>query len=400
MEVYVVDGKGIDYTKYLISEIKKLNPKVDIRATWVDVNHEAKDIKVYSSIELGKLRIPDGYFSNVLEEHILVPIMEYRRNKEKNPEEEYKNEDFLNFEISEKQAIDFAIDVQRVNSVAIILLGYDKERQTAKIKSSGSLDYLQFPYGNFGYGIDKNGYVGKLVNKRKEFFAVESTELSIDKKESEKHFEFIEKNVCFYYDVSLEEQLAYAGAPYDVIAKKFNFIAPHVAKATYEQQQVKVKDVELAKDITQEEPKIVEPTIDSTQEEPRIVEPTIDSTEEEPKSDDKADNKRLKIIKREETKDGLNHAKNRAAFIAGFCILGSLAANVLIGEDLNQQIQEKLSTLTSWNGLDHLIQGTNPVANFLSVGAAAFIARYGLKNKKLNDLENYIDENPKSMGGM
>ena len=386
MEVYVVDGKGIDYTKYLISEIKKLNPNVDIRATWIDVNHDAKNIMVRSSIELGNLRMPDGYFSNVLEENILVPIKEYRRNKEKNPEEEYKNEDFLNFEISEKQAIDFAIDVQRVNSVAIILLGYDKERQTAKIKSSGSLNYLQVPYGNFGYGIDKNGYVGKLVNKRKEFFAVESTELSIDKNERETHFEFIEKNVCFYYDVSLEEQLAYAGAPYDVIAKKFNFIAPHFAKATYEQQQVKVKDFELAKDITQEEP--------------QIVEPTIDSTEEEPKSDDKVDNKKLKIIKREETKDGLNHAKNRAAFIAGFCILGSLAANVLIGEDLNQQIQEKLSTLTSWNGLDHLIQGTNPVANFLSVGAAAFIARYGLKNKKLNDLENYIDENPKSMGGM
>ena len=368
METYVVTNNDIFYIKDFVDELKRLNPMANICVYWIDKYERANDIRISCSEPLEKLNLPQGNFSNIFKDKIIISLEEYNNENNNTAKEELKFE-FLNFFMSRSDIIKFAHHLQELNPDAVIRYSYDQEKYCGKIESSKSFDYLNFPLNKENnYGVDVNGYVGLLQDKRKTYVSY-----NIPKKIGY-GYEFVEETIQYFPDVSYEEQLRFSKVAEDKITWKFDFIELNFSDTTMAQEPLEEKKKEVLVKHEDTEPK-----------EKLIVELNL--------------GRRFKVYarfyERMDIKDELKHAKNRAGFIAGLCILGSVASHILIDEDLNNQIQERLSSLTSWKGLEQLIKGTNPVANFLSIGAAVFIAKYGLKSRKLKNMESDTKDNTK-----
>ena len=118
------------------------------------------------------------------------------------------------------------------------------------------------------------------------------------------------------------------------------------------------------------------------------------------------ENRKYEILKRERAVSEAERSRNRATMFAGLCILGTLAAGLLTGNDINQLVQDELNILKgSWESLGNYFKNLGPLADALGLCAIAFGGKIGIFERKLRnarlDLEDYMSslEETNELGG-
>lgn len=118
------------------------------------------------------------------------------------------------------------------------------------------------------------------------------------------------------------------------------------------------------------------------------------------------ENRKFKILQMETVMNDAQKAKNKAAVMAGLCILGaSYAAVYFNGQDINTIIQHELNSIYSWQALGQYLQDLGPLTTLLSASAGGFIVNYFNNSKKLKQAQNeFINfnaslENTQNLGG-
>lgn len=109
--------------------------------------------------------------------------------------------------------------------------------------------------------------------------------------------------------------------------------------------------------------------------------------------------RKFTILQKERAMTDAQKAKNRAAIMAGVCILGAATATHFNGQDIHLVLQHELNALYSWDTLGQYIRDLGPLTTLLSIGAGGFIVKYFKNAKKLNhatdefiDFDNVIHE--------
>lgn len=95
------------------------------------------------------------------------------------------------------------------------------------------------------------------------------------------------------------------------------------------------------------------------------------------------ENRKFKILQMETVMNDAQKAKNKAAIMAGLCILGASVAVYFNGQDMNTIIQHELNSIYSWQALGQYIQDLGPLTTLLSASAGSFIVKYFNNSKKL-----------------
>lgn len=155
---YKVTKAGFEYFSGLMSELKKLNPDVDIKGVEIDRKNGGKSFEIITLQPIDGLKQPQGYFGNALGRTIIPETLEeYNLN--------FKG-DFLHFNVSEKLFNEFSEQLSKLNPEASISYNYDKEQKVGTITSSIAFDEINFPEGYYGgLGINEVGNVGYLNDR-------------------------------------------------------------------------------------------------------------------------------------------------------------------------------------------------------------------------------------------
>lgn len=368
---YKVTGKGVDYVKGFISEVKRLNPNVNISAKWVFRNYRQEQLTIISSSPLEQLTLPEGYYGNALGRIMFAePAAEFKENMDG---------DFLNFNISESYLVGFVNDLREINPNVEIGYGYDKEKGIGKIDSSIPLEKLNFPNGyHGGIGIDKDGYVGFLKDRVIDY----KINYELDGMDSSK--QFIEVTQRYFGNVSYEQQKKKENVGID----EFGQIN---RGGSVSDGQVVTEDVP-----TFEPPKETNVVVNSQ---------PIKMTPEEELAKVVRENRKFIILQRERAMSDAQKAKNRSAIMAGLCILGAAVAVYFNGQDINTVLQHELNSIYSWQALGQYLQDLGPLTTLLSAGAGGFIAKSFKDSRKFKQVQNeFIDfnaslENTQTLGG-
>lgn len=98
------------------------------------------------------------------------------------------------------------------------------------------------------------------------------------------------------------------------------------------------------------------------------------------------------ILKRERQMNDAKRAKNKAAIMAGICILGASVAFYFNNQDLSAVISHELNAIYSWEALGQYLNDLGPLTTLLSVGAAGFISKYLKNSKKLKQAQNDFED--------
>ena len=372
---YKVTGAGIDYTKGFVSEVKRLNPNVNISAKWIVRNYTQEQLTIISSTPLEQLTLPGGYYGNALGRIIFAePVAEFKENT---------NENFLNFNISEFHMVGFVNDLREVNPNVEIGYGYDKEKGIGKINSSIPLEKLNFPNGyHGGIGIDKDGYVGFLKDRVIDY----KINYELDGMDLSKHF--IEVTQRYFGNVSYEQQKDKE----DIRVDEFDQI--NIEKNISNSQVV------TAEVPTFEPPKETKQEV-NTQENTQMT----NETPQQELARMEREKRKFTILQRERAMSEEKKAKNKAGIMAGLCILGAGVAAYFNQQDVHQVIQNELNSIYSWKALGQYIQDLGPLTTMLAAGAGAFIAKYFKHSKKYKQAQNeFVDfnaslENTQTLGG-
>lgn len=89
-----------------------------------------------------------------------------------------------------------------------------------------------------------------------------------------------------------------------------------------------------------------------------------------------------RVVKLNRQLDPVTIAKNRAAIMAGICILGAAVNIHFNGADINTVVQHEIEALQSWEALGQYLQDLGPLNTILIAGSAGFFNRY-LKERRL-----------------
>lgn len=117
------------------------------------------------------------------------------------------------------------------------------------------------------------------------------------------------------------------------------------------------------------------------------------------------ENRKFTILQRERAMNDAQKAKNKAALMAGLCILGVVATTHYNLQDMSMVIQQELNAMYSWDALKEYIKDIGPLTTLLTGAAIKFTSKYLKHSKKLNQLHNeFIDfnaslENNNNLGG-
>lgn len=353
---YKVSGGGLDYAKGLISEIKRLNPNVQIDGQWIDRNYRHEQITIISSIPLEQLNMPTGYYGNALGRTIFSESQEeYSQNL---------TGDFLNFNVSQAHTNEFANALREFNPNVSISIEYDEENKVGKINSSVPLDKLNYPTGYYGgIGLDKDGYVAYLKDRVIDY----KIGYELDGMDSSKQY--------------TENTQRYFGS------------------VSYRKMQEKKNTTETP---------IVETPVVETPVEKQESGIQIQPTKQEPQEElarMARENRKFTILQRERAMSDAQKAKNRSAIMAGICILGAAVATYFNGQDINTVLQHELNAIYSWEALGQYLQDLGPMTTMLAAGAGAFVAKYFKNSRKFKQAQNeFIDfnaslENTQTLGG-
>lgn len=106
------------------------------------------------------------------------------------------------------------------------------------------------------------------------------------------------------------------------------------------------------------------------------------------------ENRKFTILQRERAMNDTQKAKNKAALMAGLCILGVVATTHYNLQDMSMVIQQELNALYSWDALKQYIKDIGPLTTLLTGAAIRFTSKYLKHSKKLKQLHNeFIDFN-------
>lgn len=352
MSYYKVMGKGNDYTKGFINELKRLNPGVEISGKWIKKrNYTLEQLTIITSKPIEQLNQPTGYYGNALGRIMFLETYEEFTQS--------MNGNFLHYNVSERLANEFVRELRTFNPNIEISMTYDRNENVGRITSSVPLDKLNYPIGYYGgIGLDKDGNIAYLHDR------------IIDYKLDSNNNQYVEET-----------------------QKYFGFV-------TINKEQERT-----AQDSQQSNQEYV-PHFDSSQE------IDMQKTSQLVKSDSQDDSKRMTrgkrkftIIQKEKAMNNVQKAKNHSAIMAGICILGAAVAVYFNGQDVNQVLQHELNAIYSWKAFGQYLQDLGPLTTLLSVGAGGFIAKYLKNSRKLKqaqnefvEFNNYL-ENEQTFGG-
>lgn len=367
---YKVTGAGIDYVKGFISEVKRLNPNVNISAKWIVRNYKQEQLTIISSTPLEELTLPEGYYGNALGRIMFAePMTEFEENM---------NGDFLNFNISESHLVGFVNDLREVNPNVEIGYGYDKEKGIGKIVSSIPLEKLNFPNGyHGGIGIDKDGYVGFLKDR------VIDYKINYESDSMDSSKQFIEVTQRYFGNVSYEQQKKKENATID------EFGQINREGNTYDNQVV-AEDVPIF-----EPPEETNVVVDS--------QPTKMTPEEE-LVEIARENRRFIIVQKERAMNDAQRDRNRAAIMAGLWILGTVAAIYFNDQEINTVLQNGLNSIYSWEALGQCLHELGPLTTLLFAGTGRFLAKFSKYSRKFIKARDAFNaaitlENDQTLGG-
>lgn len=319
----------------LINEIRKLNPGVEIRIGDERFDREARS-RIFSSVPMHQLKLPEGYYSN-----------------EKNGiTNKHNAENGLYTQLSVESLDDMVVGITMPNVDVSKNLESTDVREIAialqKLNPGVTIKLINPSYENV---LDKQIYCN-----------VSAKELALP--------------APFYYDEKngiTNKHTSKTGLYTTINIEDISKVNPELLVSTgYDLEKEKTKQYEI--DIERKEKN-------------NDVQLTI---EQEPTNQNFK--RTFSILKRERQMNDAKRAKNKAAIMAGICILGASVAFYFNNQDLSAVISHELNAIYSWEALGQYLNDLGPLTTLLSVGAAGFISKYLKNSKKLKQAQNDFED--------
>lgn len=319
----------------LINEIRKLNPGVEIRIGDERFDREARS-RIFSSVPMHQLKLPEGYYSN-----------------EKNGiTNKHNAENGLYTQLSVESLDDMVVGITMPNVDVSKNLESTDVREIAialqKLNPGVTIKLINPSYENV---LDKQIYCN-----------VSAKELALP--------------APFYYDEKngiTNKHTSKTGLYTTINIEDISKVNPELLVSTgYDLEKEKTKQYEI--DIERKEKN-------------NDVQLTI---EQEPTNQNSK--RTFSILKRERQMNDAKRAKNKAAIMAGICILGASVAFYFNNQDLSAVISHELNAIYSWEALGQYLNDLGPLTTLLSVGAAGFISKYLKNSKKLKQAQNDFED--------
>lgn len=319
----------------LINEIRKLNPGVEIRIGDERFDREARS-RIFSSVPMQQLKLPEGYYSN-----------------EKNGiTNKHNAENGLYTQLSVESLDDMVVGITMPNVDVSKNLESTDVREIAialqKLNPGVTIKLINPSYENV---LDKQIYCN-----------VSAKELALP--------------APFYYDEKngiTNKHTSKTGLYTTINIEDISKVNPELLVSTgYDLEKEKTKQYEI--DIERKEKN-------------NDVQLTI---EQEPTNQNSK--RTFSILKRERQMNDAKRAKNKAAIMAGICILGASVAFYFNNQDLSAVISHELNAIYSWEALGQYLNDLGPLTTLLSVGAAGFISKYLKNSKKLKQAQNDFED--------
>ena len=319
----------------LINEIRKLNPGVEIRIGDERFDREARS-RIFSSVPMHQLKLPEGYYSN-----------------EKNGiTNKHNAENGLYTQLSVESLDDMVVGITMPNVDVSKNLESTDVREIAialqKLNPGVTIKLINPSYENV---LDKQIYCN-----------VSAKELALP--------------APFYYDEKngiTNKHTSKTGLYTTINIEDISKVNPELLVSTgYDLEKEKTRQYEI--DIERKEKN-------------NDVQLTI---EQEPTNQNFK--RTFSILKRERHMTDAKRAKNKAAIMAGICILGASVAFYFNNQDLSAVISHELNAIYSWEALGQYLNDLGPLTTLLSVGAAGFISKYLKNSKKLKQAQNDFED--------
>lgn len=319
----------------LINEIRKLNPGVEIRIGDERFDREARS-RIFSSVPMHQLKLPEGYYSN-----------------EKNGiTNKHNAENGLYTQLSVESLDDMVVGLTMPNVDVSKNLESTDVREIAialqKLNPGVTIKLINPSYENV---LDKQIYCN-----------VSAKELALP--------------APFYYDEKngiTNKHTSKTGLYITINIEDISKVNPELLVSTgYDLEKEKTRQYEI--DIERKEKN-------------NDVQLTI---EQEPTNQNFK--RTFSILKRERQMNDAKRAKNKAAIMAGICILGASVAFYFNNQDLSAVISHELNAIYSWEALGQYLNDLGPLTTLLSVGAAGFISKYLKNSKKLKQAQNDFED--------
>lgn len=319
----------------LINEIRKLNPGVEIRIGDERFDREARS-RIFSSVPMHQLKLPEGYYSN-----------------EKNGiTNKHNAENGLYTQLSVESLDDMVVGITMPNVDVSKNLESTDVREIAialqKLNPGVTIKLINPSYENV---LDKQIYCN-----------VSAKELALP--------------APFYYDEKngiTNKHTSKTGLYTTINIEDISKVNPELLVSTgYDLEKEKTRQYEI--DIERKEKN-------------NDVQLTI---EQEPTNQNFK--RTFSILKRERQMNDAKRAKNKAAIMAGICILGASVAFYFNNQDLSAVISHELNAIYSWEALGQYLNDLGPLTTLLSVGAAGFISKYLKNSKKLKQAQNDFED--------
>lgn len=319
----------------LINEIRKLNPGVEIRIGDERFDREARS-RIFSSVPMNQLKLPEGYYSN-----------------EKNGiTNKHNAENGLYTQLSVESLDDMVVGLTYPNVDVSKNLESTDVREIAialqKLNPGVTIKLINPSYENV---LDKQIYCN-----------VSAKELALP--------------VPFYYDEKngiTNKHTSKTGLYTTINIEDISKVNPELLVSTgYDLEKEKTRQYEI--DIERKEKN-------------NDVQLTV---EQEPTNQNFK--RTFSILKRERQMNDAKRAKNKAAIMAGICILGASVAFYFNNQDLSTVISHELNAIYSWEALGQYLNDLGPLTTLLSVGAAGFISKYLKNSKKLKQAQNDFED--------
>lgn len=319
----------------LINEIRKLNPGVEIRIGDERFDREARS-RIFSSVPMHQLKLPEGYYSN-----------------EKNGiTNKHNAENGLYTQLSVESLDDMVVGITMPNVDVSKNLESTDVREIAialqKLNPGVTIKLINPSYENV---LDKQIYCN-----------VSAKELALP--------------APFYYDEKngiTKKHTSKTGLYTTINIEDISKVNPELLVSTgYDLEKEKTRQYEI--DIERKEKN-------------NDVQLTI---EQEPTNQNFK--RTFSILKRERQMNDAKRAKNKAAIMAGICILGASVAFYFNNQDLSAVISHELNAIYSWEALGQYLNDLGPLTTLLSVGAAGFISKYLKNSKKLKQAQNDFED--------
>ena len=319
----------------LMNEIRKLNPGVEIRIGDERFDREARS-RIFSSVPMHQLKLPEGYYSN-----------------EKNGiTNKHNAENGLYTQLSVESLDDMVVGITMPNVDVSKNLESTDVREIAialqKLNPGVTIKLINPSYENV---LDKQIYCN-----------VSAKELALP--------------APFYYDEKngiTNKHTSKTGLYTTINIEDISKVNPELLVSTgYDLEKEKTKQYEI--DIERKEKN-------------NDVQLTI---EQEPTNQNFK--RTFSILKRERQMNDAKRAKNKAAIMAGICILGASVAFYFNNQDLSAVISHELNAIYSWEALGQYLNDLGPLTTLLSVGAAGFISKYLKNSKKLKQAQNDFED--------